>query len=71
MEPGEQQLRAECEKLLKASSSHEQVSKFFNHCVAIEGGSLVVLLLLSVTGVYNAKAEECTTPRIGSKNIKI
>ena len=23
------------------------------------------------TGVHNAKAEECTTPRIGSRNIKI
>ena len=24
-----------------------------------------------VSGVHNAKAEECTTPRIGSRNIKI
>ena len=23
------------------------------------------------TGVHNAKAEECTTPRIGSRNIEI
>ena len=24
-----------------------------------------------LTGVHNAKAEECTTPRIGSRNIEI
>ena len=25
----------------------------------------------AVAGVHNAKAEECTTPRIGSRNIEI
>ena len=30
-----------------------------------------VIALGLVSGVHNAKAEECTTPRIGSRNIEI
>ena len=29
------------------------------------------MVLLKMPGVHNAKAEECKTPRIGTRNIKI
>ena len=31
----------------------------------------IYLDLCLASGVHNAKAEECTTPRIGSRNIEI
>ena len=41
------------------------------HCLKTGTVHVQYLRNYLVSGVHNAKAEECTTPRIGSRNIEI